>query len=213
MLINLDSTNTNSLDYYIKDIFILLLIYCTILIISTIIKNKNENNLNVTLDYYGKNEGIQIVHDVLTHEQSSLRWRFLIASTAIKAATWVKAPYLFALYNRIHGFSRSEIGILYAIDNFSSLIFGPIFGSLCDLYGRKKFCLFYCVFIVSHIYLRLTGSKFLAIFAQVITGMCSCLIDTAFESWVNFEANLVFDMNTPEGKMQKNSYLREIFTK
>src|ERR1700753_79121 len=177
MYIDLNSKNTNSLDYYITDIFILLLIYCTVLIVSTILKNKNDSNVNVTLDYYGKNIGQQIVHDVLTEEQSSLRWRFLIASTAVKAATWVKAPYLFALYNRVHGFTRSEIGFLYAIDNISSLIIGPILGGLADVYGRKKFCVLYCVCVIIHISLRITGSQFLAYFAQVFTGVASALLD------------------------------------
>jgi hypothetical protein len=177
------------------------------------LKNRNEelNKQNITMDYYGA-QGSQIILDVLTEEQKSLRWRYLLVSTAIKAATWVKAPYLFALYNRIHGFTKSEIGILYSIDNATSLLLGPIVGSLCDIYGRKKFCVLYCGFIITHICLRITGIRSLAYFAQIFTGLCSILIDTAFESWVNFQSNSLFDIDE-NGKKEKNSFLRELFTK
>jgi hypothetical protein len=92
---------------------------------------------------------------------------------------------------------------------------GPILGSLCDIYGRKKFCILYCVCIITHISLRITGSRALAWPAQVITGVCSCLLDFAFESWLNFEASSLPDFrnNTEDGKAMKNSYLREIFSK
>lgn len=207
-------TNTNTIDYYVYYILSLAIFYALIMVIMAILKNRNDdkNKVNVTFDYYGKKAGEQIIHDVLTVEQSSLRWRFLLASTFVKAATWVKAPYLFALYNRVHGFTRGDIGVLYAIDNLSSLLFGPIIGSLCDMYGRKKFCVAYCFAVVLHICLRLTGSQHLAYGAQIITGICSVLVDTVFESWLNFEASFLFD-NSDNGKRMKNSYLRELFTK
>jgi hypothetical protein len=204
---------TNTLNYYLPYIIILGICYIAIIMLLNFLKNRNEesNKLNYTMDYYGA-KGVQFIHDELTVEQKSLRWRFLLVSTAIKAATWVKAPYLFALYNRVHGFTRADIGLLYAIDNMASLLLGPFIGSLCDLYGRKKFCVLYCVLIITHISLRITGSQLLAYFAQVLTGICGVLIDTAFESWVNFECNALFD-NTETGKKMKNSYLRELFTK
>jgi MFS family permease len=204
---------TNTLEYYIGYITVLGIGYVSIMLLTNFLKNRNEeqNKQNITMDYYGA-KGSQVVLDVLTEEQRSLRWRFLLVSTAIKAATWVKAPYLFALYNRVHGFTRSQIGILYAIDNVTSLFLGPIIGSLCDTYGRKKFCVLYCFLIMAHISLRITGSQYLAYFAQILTGICSVLIDTAFESWVNYQSNSLFD-DTENGKKEKNSFLRELFTK
>ena len=204
---------TNTVDYYISYITILAIGYIGIMLLINFLKNRNEelNKQNVTMDYYGA-QGSQVVLDVLTEEQRSLRWRFLLVSTAIKAATWVKAPYLFALYNRVHGFTRSQIGILYAIDNFTSLFLGPVIGGLCDTYGRKKFCVLYCFLIITHISLRITGSQYLAYFAQIVTGICGVLIETAFESWVNFQSNELFE-DSETGKKERNSYLRELFTK
>jgi MFS family permease len=213
---NLYETNPNTVDYYLGYIFILAILYAVIMLIQTFLKNRNEelNKVNVTLDYYGARGETQVVHDMLTREQRAKRFQYLFVSVLVKAATWVKAPYLFALYNRVHGFTRSEIGYLMAVDNISALILGPIFGGLADLYGRKKFCILYCLAVITHISLRLTGSQTIAWFAQIVTGICSCLLDCAFESWINFEADFLFPgMDELTKKKAKNSYLREIFTK
>jgi MFS family permease len=181
-------------------------------IIRSTTKSEEEQNLNATVDVYAKQDGQKIIFNTLSKEESSLRFKYLFAFSIIRAATWIKAPYLFALYNRLHLFDRQQIGILFAIDNLSSLLTGPVFGVLCDMYGRKKFCVLYCIFAISHVCLRLTGSQLLAYPAQFITGFCSCLIEIAFESWLNFEASLLFK-STLEGKKLKNAYLREIFSK
>ena len=70
----------------------------------------------------------------------------------------------------------------------------------------------YSVFVISHISLRLTGSQYLAIFAQMLTGICSVILETSFESWLNFEASLLFDKDQ-DGLRQKNAFLREVFSK
>jgi MFS family permease len=204
---------TNTIDYYTHYIILLSIGYICIAIFKNFLKNRNEelDKQNITMDFYGA-QGSQIVLDVLTEDQKSLRWRYLIVSTAIRAATWVKAPYVFALFNRVHKFTRGEIGILYVVDNITSLILGPIIGSLCDIYGRKKFCVMYCVFIITHILLRITGSRPLAYIAQIFNGICGILLDTAFESWVNFQSNELFE-NDEDGMMEKNSFLRELFIK
>ena len=145
-MLNFAETDTNTIDYYLDYILTLVILYAVIMMVQTFLKNRNEsaNKLNVTLDYYGAHGGTQVVHDVLTKEQKAKRFQYLLASILVKAATWVKAPYMFALFNRVHGFTRTEIGYLYVVDNISALFFGPLLGSLCDQYGRKKFCVLYC---------------------------------------------------------------------
>jgi hypothetical protein len=209
-----ERTPTNTLDYYLLYIFILVILYIAVMLLVMLIKNRYESDKldNVTMDYYGKKEGKQVVIDILTTEQKELRWRFLLVSTVIKASAWVKAPYVFALFNRLHGFTRADIGILWSIDSVSSLFFGPIIGSLSDMYGRRKFCLIYCVVVISHIALRLTGSIPLAYVVQVLSGVSTCLIDTVFESWLNFEASFLFHVDE-DGIREKNAFLREIFAK
>jgi len=207
-------TSPNSVNFYIGYILVLTIIYASIMLIQNFLKNRNEEiDRSITMDYYGA-RGTQIVLDKLTPEQSRKRFQYLLVSVLVKAATWVKAPYLFALYNRVHGFSRSEIGYLMAVDNVSALILGPIFGGLSDIYGRKKFCIIYCLGVIIHIALRITGVRSLAWLAQIFTGVCSCLLDSAFESWIIFEAEYLFyNVNHEDKKKMKNSFLREIFTK
>jgi hypothetical protein len=205
-MFDLESQNTNSIDYYL--IYIISLIFCYLFVLLTVQLIKKV--LNGSVSDINRQNGYDI--SLLNPEQRTLRFRFLLVSTAIKAAIWVKAPYIFALYNRLHGFTRGDIGILYAIDNLSALVMGPIMGSLGDIYGRKKFCIFYCALVVTHISIRLTGSQPLAYFAQFLTGLAGALVDTAFESWLNFEANLIFT-EEPDQRHLKHLYLREIFSK
>lgn len=205
---------TNTIEYYTYYLIVLIIVYVLLGVIFKLISNNNQkkDKMNLTFDYYGKKDGVQVIHDDLSPDQSSLRTKFLVAATLIKSAIWIKAPYMFALYNRLHGFTREEIGILYLVENLTSLLLGPLIGSLCDLFGRKKFCVAYAFILITQLSLRLTGDRFLAYPAQVLTGICSVLIDTSFESWLNFEANMLFT-NDDDGKRQKNSFLREVFAK
>jgi MFS family permease len=207
--------DTNTFHFYLGYIIILAIIYIIVILLVDFIKNHNEeaNKFNASLDYYAvADNGVQIIHDKLTHEQRALRFKFLLASSVIKAAIWIKAPYTFALFNRVHGFTRSEVGLIEALGSVTSLVLSPLFGSLCDMYGRKKFCVLYCLCTILHICLRVTGDRTLAYFASVVTGVCSVLIDTSFEPWVIYEANTLFD-DDPLGEKQKNSFLRELFSK
>ena len=210
------NSDYNSINYYMPYIMVLVIIYVCSGFVFKFLKNsyqtKKEENLNHSMDFHGAKDGVQVIHDVLTDDQQSLRIKFLVARTLVQASTWIKAPYLFALYNRLHGFPREEISVLYAVAQVTSLCLGPLFGSLCDVFGRKKFCVAYNFCLALQISLRLTGIRWVAFVAEFFTGICQILIDTAFESWLNFETNSLFDDNET-GKMQKNSYLREIFSK
>ncbi len=139
--------------------------------------------------------------------KNSLRFRYLFCYVVTKANIWAKSPYLWALYNVYHGFSVKEIGILYLVDNFSAMIFGPITGGLADIFGRKFFCMSYCVLIITNLSLRLTGIHSLAYVAQLLTGISAALINTTFESWVNFEATKEFK----DRLLEKERFLKKLF--
>jgi len=100
-----------------------------------------------------------------------------------------------------------EIGVLYAIDAVSALISGPLFGNWADKYGRKKFSGLYCVLVIINLTLRLTGVKWIAYLAQILTGMGAGLISTTYESWLNYEAKKEFKNNVVE----KDKFLKKIF--
>lgn len=214
MIFDWKSTDTNTIGYYLTYISLLFMGYVFVMIGAGLIKYKFKSTPKAPRDYFHDEEEDEIIFsiDKLNPEQSKLRFRYLLVSTAIRAAVWVKAPYIFALYNRLHGFTRGDIGILYAIDNSSALVMGPLLGSLGDIYGRKKFCFLYCLIVMTHISIRLTGSPTLAYCAQFLTGVSGALIETAFESWLNFEAALLFSDDV-QGRKDKNLFLRDIFSK
>ena len=200
----------NTIDYYIYDIAILGFIYIGLVMINQARKKYQTIPKTNILNKEGLTNNLIIRLDGMTPEQKALRKNYLLGSLLIKAATWIKAPYLFALYNRMHGFTRQDIGILYAVDNLSSLIFGPLIGGMSDSYGNKKFCVLYGGFVSWHIYLRLTGVKFWAYFAQIITGICSCILDVSFETWFVNESSLLF---TGKEKLERETYRSEVFSK
>lgn len=140
-------------------------------------------------------------------DKNYLKFIYLLAYCLTRASIWAKSPYMYTLYNKYHGFDVSEIGVLYVIDAVSGLISGPIFGTWADKFGRKLFCMNYCVFVILNLSLRLTGSKPLAYIAQILTGFGSGLINTTFESWVVYESRKVFD-----GMEQENEkFLKRLF--
>jgi len=143
--------------------------------------------INNYSDIYGTHMDMETIKSI-EKKLFSLRWRYLIAYLCTKASIWSKAPYMFLLFNKLHGMDITQIGVLYIIDGITALIFGPIMGDLCDKYGRKFFCILYCFLGVSSQSLRITGIIPLAYFSQILTGISGGLINTTFESWINFEA-------------------------
>jgi MFS family permease len=139
--------------------------------------------------------------------KNSLKVRYLIGYILTRAAMWSKAPYLYTLYSTIHGFNISEIGVLYIIDAVSAVLAGPITGGLADKYGRRLFCQFYNGLVILNLLLRMTGNKPLAYIAQVLTGIGGGLINTAFESWIVFEANKEFHGR----EIERDRFLKKLF--
>ena len=152
--------------------------------------------------------------DSIHTNKESLRYRYLLAYVLTRSSIWAKTAYLYTLYSTVHKFSMAEIGFLYVIDAVSALIFGPITGNLADILGRKLFCMGYCVFVISNLSLRLTGSRPLAYVAQILTGIATGLINTTFESWLNYEVSKVFSGscdNEEECLKAKQRFLKKIF--
>jgi len=140
----------------------------------------------------------------INEKAKSLRLRYLLGYLCTRASIWSKAPYIYLLFNKLHGFSISEIGILYIIDAVCALIFGPITGDLADKYGRRLFCILYCVCGILSQGIRVTGNIPLAYFSQILTGFGAGLISTTFESWINYEAE-------KDLKQGKRVFLEKLF--
>ena len=201
---------TNTVEFYIYDISLLTLIYIGLALINNITKIEQHVPKHTILNKNGI-ERRRIEHTTkLNSDLKRLRKLFLYGSFITKTATWLKAPYNFSLYNRLHGFTRPEIGLLLIVDNLTALIFGPIIGTLADTFGNKKFCFLHGLLVSFHACLRLTGVKHLAYFAQFVAGTCSCIFDVAFESWFINESSLLF---SKDEKLLKESFRSEVLSK
>ena len=193
----------NPIYYY--SLLLTLVIFATILkIVSNILNNNGEKNSDLHCNLLDN----KVNNDKdLVKKKNSLRFRYLVCYVITKGNIWSKSPYLWALYHIYHKFSINEIGILYLIDNFSAFIFGPITGNLADKFGRKFFCMSYCFLVICNLSMRLTGDRYLAYFAQVLTGISAALINTTFESWVNYEASKEFGSKL----FEKEIFLKKLF--
>ena len=153
-------------------------------------------------------------NDSIVDKKNSLKARYIVAFVMTRASMWAKSPYLYTLFSKIHGFNMAEIGVLYVVDAVSALIAGPILGNLADIFGRRFFCLMYCVTTVINLAIRVTGNMPMAYFAQVLTGVGAGLINTTFESWVNCSAKETFkgaSNNHEEDYKAMERFIKKLF--
>jgi MFS family permease len=179
------------------------LVFCIVNLIIYYYKKHYSYLINPSTD----NSMQSIENNELRTESSKLRFKYLFAYLCTRASVWSKSPYLYTMYSKYHGFSIDEIGLLYVIDAVTALISGPFLGNLADKYGRKLFCVNYCILVITNLSLRVTGNKTLAYLAQILTGLGAGLIMITFESWVNFEAKKVFK----ENEYEKDKFLKKLF--
>lgn len=196
----------NQSEYYFSTITFMVGILALLNFCSMSIENKagelerNESNNESVISPISLNEQNQI--------KVTLRFRYLICYLIVRGSIWSKAAYIFILYLNYHKFTVAEVGLLYIVDNVSSLLFSPITGVLTDMYGRKLFAIIYNISVILNLLLRFTGIKWVAIIAQILTGFGNNLISTAYESWIVCESNKLFkDKNT------RNKYLKKLFKK
>lgn len=203
-MIQLNFTDPSVASYYYPLIAGLIVVLLILNFISNFIKNTNYDpnaSMNNTLQQ-GMNYSATFIK-----RKNNLKVRYLAGYILTRAAMWSKAPYLYTLYSTIHGFTISEIGVLYIIDAVAAFIAGPITGSLADKYGRRLFCQLYNALVIVNLLLRMTGTKPLAYTAQVLTGIGGGLISTVFESWIVFEAHKDFATH----EVERDRFLKKLF--
>lgn len=144
----------------------------------------------------------------LSKKKDSLWFRYLMGFIGARASIWAKSPYMYLLFSQYQKFDIREIGVLYSIDAGTALIIGPIFGSLADKYGRKKFSMLYSILGIVNLTMRLSSYKSLTYLAQVLTGMGSGIVSTIFEAWVIYEANKEFGTHNYS---EKDKFIKKLF--
>ena len=203
-MIDFNSDDPSNVSYYIPIILLLVIFLIFLEFIIYYLKNSIidlNSSINNTLQL-----GISYSPSFIMRK-NTLKFRYLVGYSLTRASMWTKSPYLYTLYNLYHGFTMSEIGVLYIIDAISAFLAGPITGNLADKYGRKLFSQVYNVMVIVNTLLRMTGSKPIAYVAQMMTGISGGLIATVFESWVVAESHREFDFRIVE----KERFLKKLF--
>lgn len=114
---------------------------------------------------------------------ASLRLRYLSVFLLAMFADWIQGAYVYVIYES-HGYSETQIGYFFAIGFGSSMLFGSFLGGLADQFGRKLFCLFYCVFYaITCISINFSNPLILAL-GRVCGGLATSLLFSVFESWL-----------------------------
>lgn len=188
--------NPASLEYFIPTMVLEVVILLSLIVINYFLNKKKYVKTKIKLD----NERIFLTLPLIEQKKAEsyikekkrkqwiLKLRYLTVFLLTRSSTWAKSPFMFTLFSKYHGLSITDIGILYVIDAFSSLIFGPLTGNWADKYGRKLFCICYCLSIVISMTFRSIRYVPLLYISQIITGFGAGLIFTTYESWVIYEA-------------------------
>jgi MFS family permease len=190
-MLEMNFSDPSKPNYYYPIIIAFLILLLILYFVKVILKNNLPEGMNISLDNRTNPTGLSL-NNIFIIDKNQLKIKYLIVYILARIAMWSKAPYMFALFSVYYGFPLSEIGILYLIDSISALFFGPITGGLADKYGRKFFCQIFNVLVIINMFFRLSGNVSLAYTAQIITGICSGLLSTTFESWLVSSTNICF---------------------
>ena len=192
------------ISYYIPVIVVVCFIVLSVDLFLRYIKSKMSSQEKADDATLFENKSYSFT---LLDRKDSLWYRYMSGYIISRCSMWAKSPYMYLLYSTLHGFTVGEIGVLYAIDAVSGLVFGILIGSLADIYGRKKFSMLYNILVVINLYLRLTGIRNLAYVAQVLTGLGAGIINTSFEAWLIYESSKEFK----DKDLEKDKFLKRLF--
>lgn len=116
-------------------------------------------------------------------EYNSFRWRYLVAYLCGHGAIWIKAPYVYSLYQAF-GFSHSQISMLYCAGYGSSVVFGLLASILSDKYGRRRMCLVFCVLFALQAALHNSRRYDVLVAARIVGGVATTIFYSCFEAWM-----------------------------
>ncbi|KAI1346984.1 hypothetical protein F5Y01DRAFT_296603 [Xylaria sp. FL0043] len=126
----------------------------------------------------------QLKHqDATNDEEHPETWWYKVYALAV-AADWLQGPYLFTLYKDEHGLESGLVMSLYITDFVTTAVSAYIVGALSDKYGRKLFCMVYCVSYALSCFLTVVPVTPLLFLGRVLGGVSTSILFTVFDSWM-----------------------------
>ena len=117
-----------------------------------------------------------IIHNKLLHT-------YLPAYLFATCADWLQGPYKYALYSS-YGYTQRDIAHLFVAGYGSGMILGSIVGGMADIYGRKRFCLCYCLSYTLSVLAKHCKHFHVLLMGRVGGGIATSLLFSVFESWL-----------------------------
>ncbi|KAI0969544.1 hypothetical protein F4678DRAFT_163584 [Xylaria arbuscula] len=119
-----------------------------------------------------------------THDENHPEsWWYKVYALAM-AADWLQGPHLFSLYKDEHGLESSLISSLYMTDFVTTAVSAYFIGALSDKYGRKLYCMVYCVSYALSCFFTITPVTPLLFLGRVLGGISTSILFTVFDSWM-----------------------------
>ena len=186
-----------SINFY-ESAFYLLSTVCLILFI--IYRPKPASNQN----FNGKEEVIEYEsHKKLTR----LHVKYLFLYCLATLGDWLQGPYLYALYQS-YGLTRNDIQLLFLAGFTSSMITGPIMGSMADRLGRRLNCILYCIFYTFCCVSQQFSDIKVLFMGRIFGGISTSILCSAFESWIICQHSITGSNVHPN---QVEKYIKQIF--
>ena len=125
----------------------------------------------------------------------SLQRRFLAVFWLLRCSDWLQGPYFYDVYaSKIFGGAKASLALvsqLFLTGFASTALFGPAVGRAADQYGRKKATLaFSLVYALGALSTKSPLLKVLLV-GRVLSGIGTCLLFSAPESWLVSESQTV----------------------
>ncbi|GAW26356.1 putative major facilitator superfamily transporter [Rosellinia necatrix] len=115
-------------------------------------------------------------------EHPEARW--YEAYALAMAADWLQGPYLFSLYREEYGLAPGLVMNLYLADFVTTAISAYFIGTLSDKYGRKLYCMIYCVSYALSCFLTVVPVTPLLFLGRILGGVSTSILFTVFDSWM-----------------------------
>jgi len=103
-------------------------------------------------------------------------------------ADWLQGPYVYELYV-YYGFDKGQISELFVCGFGSSMVMGTFVGGLADKVGRKKMCILYSLLYIIACFTKLVNRYSVLMLGRFLSGICTSLLFSVFESWMVCEHN------------------------
>ena len=122
-------------------------------------------------------------HQELLKKFYSFRQKYTTVYLVIMLADWMQGTHMYTLYMSY----GVNISALFLTGFLSGGIFAPFMGSLVDKFGRKRFCIIYCLLEIAINVMEGYQNFTILLLGRIMGGVSTNLLFSAFESWMATE--------------------------